>query len=350
MKNNKSSNIANLMKKEDAPLVGAIVMWSIETFQITESELKTKMDSEGLDEYWQPPTIDKDAAFTQAVNLAKRSSEGHLLRYISRSKSKSVLGIVAESVDKKREELDYNTGCKLTYSNGTLTKTKPHKVADIISTEYTLASTTYLRHDAHRMLTRNIKHKMNGIAVRPSGGVYFVPAEYMSILEKHQNVINNIGNSEFIILPLYGDSSTKKNLNGVISSAIVEELKELQENIDKVSSLDHRIREDGLKTRLEAFRDIRKRADMYKQILDVKSTAIVEAIQLAEAKLQTLLGLKKEQIESKSKSKADIKMASVLSKVGARQVIPVEEDAAVKRQTIPVEKQKQSKIIKRVQK
>jgi len=297
------NRIAKAMASTDAPHIGSICMWTLTGCRINRDDLIKLYKKHGLDEAWLPPEIEGSVAFTKALRWAQRGDrQGYMIRPIDDTKEAIIVGIVKEDVDKPKEDLAYGVEAKVKYNKEhesvQVTDSK-HPLAGRIKALFTEMQEAYIGRDFTRMLTRNIAKRMGSICLRHTGGVYFVPVHHTETLLKHRAVMSEIG-AEFSVLPVYGNDLSKEDLGKQARRALEEEIKEVEAEIQKFKETAPR--GDTLKRRLEEFKELKKRAQMYAQLLQIKVVDINQGLGDCEKQIKAILGVvEKEKGEKKGR-------------------------------------------------
>jgi hypothetical protein len=315
-----ANRIAGAAKKSGEQ-IGAIVYWACEGVSIESDKLKKVFQKHKLDEArWFPPPIESSVVFSKALREVKR--DGHLstedgrvlIRPINKSDTEIVIGVVDETRDKAKQDLTYDVPCKVVFTKETdqrpasvAIKGKQHPAAVAIKQTFNDLKDKYITRDITRMLVRNIYRRMGSICLRSTGGVYFAPAAYTDEVQKHQDVVESLGGSEFYFIPIYGDAVTKNNLGRQVKRSLEEELKELQVKLQEFKT-EKAPRPDTAARRVEDFKALKDKVSMYSSMLSLKVGDLNQGIKDAAQGMKALLGdLEKARDEKKTKRSEDSK-------------------------------------------
>lgn len=289
------NKVAQALKGEGAP-IGAMVFWSLgDNIEVKQDDLEAMFQTEKLDtNKWLPPKIRAATAFSKALILTRREAKGYMVRPILESQDAHVVGIVKETADKATVDLDYAVECKVKFdkTNESVSLSTAHPVGEMIRTHYKKLVDYYITRDVMRMLVCNIGGRwggcgMDSLMLRPSGGLYFVPQRYLPELVKHQNIVNQLGESEMTVLEIYDNASTRKNLAAPAKRSLEEELHEIEAEIEEFATKS--VREDTLKRRLASFKETKAKAEMYASMLSIKVDDINAGLAACTKRIMSLL-------------------------------------------------------------
>jgi hypothetical protein len=274
--------------------LGTIVMWSIEGVEVERAELESLYGQYGLGADYLPPEIKPVAAFRKAIKKASSGSPDHLFRSISKSGNEIIIGIVREDVDRHHKDLGYDVECKVTLhakdpDNAYVDVTpRTHNQGRVVAAEFRTLRNSYTSRDIYSMLRINVTEKMFGIPLRDTGGVYFVSPEFSSDLKKHKDVIRELGTSELILLQVNNDPGSREDMSKQAKKSLEAELQDIAEELETFKAEKKDVSGSMVELRLDRFKEIQEKADMYAGILDLKSTEIKQSLRDAKSILQKL--------------------------------------------------------------
>jgi hypothetical protein len=245
-------------------------------------------------------------AFSKAIREVKRLSTGYLIRPVKETESEVVTAIVAEDADTKTDVLKYDQELTIRFlkqSNKIKTSNDDHPIAHIVTDTFAAMQKIYVVNDFVRLLTRNVRQKMLGIVVRPTGGIYFVPqGPAIEELYKHAAVFAELGEAELTVIPMHNDLQTSRSIAAKSRKALEVELKEIEDELKKFKSVEPR--RDTLERRIPQFRDLKKKAQFFADMLAIKIDDIHSSLDIAERTVTELLGgISSKQEEQKEKRK-----------------------------------------------
>ncbi len=250
--------------------IGYLVWYSIFDTDIPKEDLEGLLHQYGLDEYM-PNPIHQNDAFRRAAKAIEQNNiqtyipgvtQNHLVDGFETPKE-IVRHLVVETIDKNSQSLHYDpevaimkfdkeTG-NISYTSKTSNATElAEKVRDIYPRCLNNYGSRHIREMVYKILA-----SMGPIPVRPTGGVYFVPAKYETKLSNLLSFLKKIGQSEGFKVPLVNSSENRDmvrlKLNEHIRSSIQEAANFLRSGTD--NSAEGKKALTNIRDILKTFRD-----------------------------------------------------------------------------------------------
>lgn len=212
-------NLEALSTETSSRTLGYLVWYTIVEVEIPKEQLEYLLKQYDLWEYMLKPISPNDAFRRAAKSIEKNNvatfyegvTQNHLVSGFD-TKEEIVRHLVVETIDSNNQSLHYDpekaiikyekeTG-NITYSSKT---EKATELAESVISAYPRCLNNYSSRNIRQLIT-NILHDMAPIAVRPSGGVYFIPKKYETKLSNMLSFLKNIGQSEGYKVPLVKNS------------------------------------------------------------------------------------------------------------------------------------------------
>jgi hypothetical protein len=302
---------ATAKRDESDVEIGVLAMWTLRDFSVTVTGLKARYVAAGLNEDGDlfPPAIRPDVAFHKALRQARGKTNGLLVRKIVNTDDRIVVGLVREDKDEINTDLEYGVEAKVAFFKPT--DSAPARVAvsgsgtgravgERIVALYNEMTTTYVGTDMLRTLTRAM-HRFGAVNLRGAGGVYLVPSVRGDDARRLQQVVEGVGDSEFVLVPIFGTAESKANLAKKTRRALHEELEALNAEIEEFKTKPPR--RDTLQRRLEEYKELKKRARMYADMLSFKADSIVAGLGECSRAIASILGDVEADTAERKKSK-----------------------------------------------
>ena len=233
------NNVSAVAGIEDSNL-GHIEFHTISECEITRENLERMLISHGFEKYL-PKEISPSDAFRRATTDIQKSKVesatpdlylNYLVREVYSDRFEIIRKIVVETVDKAGKTLSYKPE-EATIRYDKKADTVEYKASSYITEELIdEAITLFEKHKVTynsrhiREMCFNILSELSPISVKPSGGVYFVPASYTRELKEFISLVNELGESEAYKIPLMRNNENadmvRKKLQDHIKSAIWE--------------------------------------------------------------------------------------------------------------------------------
>lgn len=268
-------------------IIGYFCWWRVNDLKITRQELQDKLIANGIDH--EVPEVPMRSAFLKAVREIKASyrNKGLLIRKIDKNAEAYEFGLVDETVDKVASHLDYSHKATMKFhqSTGDVTVTTPHRAFDLVKEKYEEYKNVLNSDDVRDMILKIVSEAMC-VSVRQNGGIYFVPEQHVYLVERLERLFAVLpGDNDFMVAPQIDTERSKRS----IYKAFVESLKYRISEFNK--DLDERgiTRKGALEDRLQAFKDMRKEIEFYRDALQFQvsdlSTSLDDLKKKVELKL-----------------------------------------------------------------
>jgi hypothetical protein len=239
-------NMAVIAEGNESHL-GNLVWYTIAELLIPRDELRQLLLNSGLDEGFMPPEIRMPDAFRRATIAVERKRElgnegvveNYLIKEVSSDTKHILRFIVKETKDGKGKRLDYQPDIarlELDKTTGQMTFTAaPSSIeAEMCLEAERLFSTFKTHHDSRsvRSMIYGILNSMAPTPVRPSGGVYFIPASYEEQLKNLVRFIQSLGgSSEGFMVPVINNQDNKDMVRKKLNDHIKQTLTNLAEGL-----------------------------------------------------------------------------------------------------------------------
>ena len=231
-------------KQEGENKIGSLFWYSIGNQLITRGDLKQKFDEANMDHKWLPNPIRISDAFRRATGEIQKKQKrvptddptillNFLIREVYYDHKKVQRNIVIEKVDKKGKSLEYNStatiiefnkddGAISITTNGSIDEGE-QKAKELAYDAKALFETYSKNYDAQtlRIMVKNILDSMSPTAVRPNGGVYFVPRNHQDSLDTVVDLVNRLESSEAFSVPLFDTKSNRGMVNKKLRDDVI---------------------------------------------------------------------------------------------------------------------------------
>ena len=274
--------------------LGDVVWWLLSEVSVSHATLEAEWLGHGLSPKLLPEPQTPQKALRQAVRtvqIGKRNvdiinsvdTNDHLVFTVSRAQPVDNEGNVTYAQE-ARMTLDKRTGILGSDHNTELTER--------IRTEYDVLLSSHTARDIMMMITKALQ-QWSAVTLRDTGGIYYVPRTQSENLRRLRDVVKQFGKSQMFLLPVHSTDEAKQSLGTAAAGSIEAELTALQEEIHGFMQEPEGVRPSTLARRLEAFGDLRSRADLYRTILNVTVSDLGGQIQKLEQQVETMLAQKR---------------------------------------------------------
>lgn len=207
-------NNGSLLAIEDktfaAHFLGRILWFTISDMKVRYEELQQAFNNAGIDEKYLPKPISPRDAFRRATKVAeakriKLDNEQYLnllVREVKMADDEIVRQLVREVVDSKNIRLEYLPVANMKLLNDKDFISDPIIANNYLNNEESLALLKVENEFEHtkenyngrhvREMVMNILNGCDPVAVRPSGGVYFIPEKYADTAQALSEMVREL--------------------------------------------------------------------------------------------------------------------------------------------------------------
>jgi hypothetical protein len=311
------------------PLVGYTVLWRLAGIRVGHAELEKLLTAAGFRRYLpDPPTprtalrralerwvaARRRAAATARTRLsavpgAEDEAEGRrtLIRVINRAGSEHlVYALVAEDVDFPSLGLSYGTALRILLHKKTgemVCTTEASGVIDALSESRRVSAELapywaeykdlHIARDLSQMM-REIVGGMSATCLRREGGVYFVPAGERESLGRLRELFARLPQlperEPFVCaLGVPDANETRRSLAVAVHAGVMDEIGLLRSDLVRVAEGGEKVREKTVEQRLLAYKRMRAKAELYRDLLGMRQGEVSAAVAALEAQARRLL-------------------------------------------------------------
>lgn len=303
--------------------LGSLTWFTISESVATESQIAAAFDAAGIDTQYIPPLAHPKDAMRRAVKAAEVARQeigpeqylNLLAREVSHSKTDLLYHLVAEVVDAKGHRLSYSQEAEITLhietdKKGAFTRediathwlpsrtstgpvlSEAAKALGGIQAAYNQHRTHYDGNALRRTVTR-ILDDCHPVAVRPSGGVLFIPRGYAATVDALGKLID--------LLAQYGITQGHRSVLRavpVVDAAdqrqMIDESLEEQVNTETRALLDDLSQADGstkkgIETLIGRIQRLQSMVREYDDLLETKRSDAQAGLEVAMAQARALL-------------------------------------------------------------
>ena len=265
-----SFNLNNYNEKlESNEILGLAVWWTIHGGRWSYEGITRKLTQVGLDsEYVQEET--PRAVFSDAVKTASDQVDGCIFRKILDDPDRVVMKLIDERVNREtvKVRFDQHTTVALDKDKETFGGEGP--MADAVHRLFESYHGT-VPDPKVRHAVCNILRDHRAITLRPSGGIYFLPAEKAEVVKAVQAFLRDMKIGELYILRIPNGVIERANTMESVSEDMTGRLDRLSKEVDLVNS-----RLSSLADKKAEAEEVKKLFDYYVKVLD--GSEAVEAL------------------------------------------------------------------------
>ncbi len=249
--------------------LGDLIWWTLAEARIDRSTLEkiwagAQLAPEHLPE---PPTAEK--ALKAAVREAAVGQPDRLIRLGKEDEAEIVFAVVRETKHADGS-VTYQQETRIVLdrkAESVSSDVAGHDLASVISTRFAELRATHTSDDVRRAMMKTLD-ACAAVTLRDHGGVYWVPAPYAALVRRLQGAIEKIGSSRVYLLPVHSSVDANRTLGDAAQLAIEDELAQLKAEVAGFVTTPPD-RPSTLVRRLDAFEELKTRAALYRDVLQV---------------------------------------------------------------------------------
>lgn len=286
--------------------LGSLCWYTIRDQEITRDDITKKLTAARLDAAFTPRRTAPSDAFRRAVRDAEVKKVARfdgtfanfLLRYVTSSKDELACHIVREVVDANNRRLSYEQTAEVgldRIGNTIYRKNLAGFRADEpdIATDVAQRFARCLDHynGGHlRIIVHDVLRTLSPIAVRPSGGVYFVPQEGETTLRKLQAFVKSLGGeSDMWLMPVLDNNDSRAVVRSTLDAEVASTSAQVIEDLRRMLARKGEISEGDQRRALMELHRLQDLTARYKSILEDSLLDAQSRLEVAIAQVTSLL-------------------------------------------------------------
>mgnify|MGYP001578123592 CR=1 FL=1 len=280
--------------RQNYPIIGFVVWWSISEMELTQAALEKAVKA-SIGEAFMRDVPGKKRALRTALNAVEESG---LIRRIRDDKEVIAYTLHEEIINKKDIDLDLKKEQVIVYDKATdkLDIRLAFK-RDEIRSLFEKYQTVFTESDVRAITLQYVKAN-GGVTMRESGGIYFIP---QTATRDQLKAFINAVNGSFYSLGVPDEDTDKAVMHELVKDELDRDLQLAAEDLKQLLSKDgDRSKADSFETRLERFKTLRAKTELYKDLLKNDVEGLTKTISdLNDEVTKALMGEIKESPQSK---------------------------------------------------
>lgn len=286
--------------------LGSLTWYTLHEVEVTRDQIRDRLLASGLDEKFTPKAIFPADAFRRATSEVetRRLPQGDgtfvnlLVREVHADTDEILRHLVRETVDGQNRRLRYeqvaeirldkSTNTCQTYSTQTLSQEEGEALREAAQRYGRYRDAYQSRH--LREIVLDVLEEMNPIAVRPSGGVYFVPDENEKNLAKLQNFVRALGNgSDLWMMPVLDGTESRAVIRSSLDQEVEDTAQRVVADLAKMLERKGEVSEADQRRALAELHRLQNLSSRYEEVLQDKLFGSQATLQAAERQVRSLL-------------------------------------------------------------
>lgn len=253
-------------------IVGYVCWWTVRQVDIVREQLIALLKQCGIDEKF-ARSHNYRAAFIRSL---RELEENRIIRPVEEHSGAMVYQFTSEThVDEEEVKLKYDPETLVTIDKGVYRKTQDisqaitgredirQKLVDLFEEK----KDKYHSSDITRLIQRIFSEKADIVSLRDTGGVYYVPTEFESVLASVSQLVNSIGNSSFEFFPLPDVEACRNAVASAVDNEMRVDLEKMEEEMKLVEAGDKEVTERWRNHKIKTLEKIAKRIERYNEVL-----------------------------------------------------------------------------------
>lgn len=285
--------------------IGAQVFWTIsDVGTVSRAQLEQIVKSAGIDEKNLPSEVTPCSAWTRAVAEFKKSDYvkvNNLLidhEHVGKAGDKinppkGLLTVHTKAVDQNASTVAFKQQWALEFEKSA---GKDQKGLEVIKRCYQTdpaaqdglhsevcrlydSALSQISANDFREFIKRVLYSCHAFSMRPTGGIYFVPAEHMGILPALKAVVESVGGSLFYTLELPKNSvqtveTVRRTVVEEMENELVQIEKKINAGLESIRALKSGQTSNTYNVLLTEINEYRARSEFYSELLAVKGSEI----------------------------------------------------------------------------
>lgn len=261
---------------EGFPLIGWCVHWSVHELDTSFIEFTESLVKAGIDPSIARKTLPRNA-FIRAMKTISKGAKDQFHKKLAERDDLMAMAVVGMNVDDSTEDFDaqFKTPTKAVYDKDQKSIKVKGEHSEAVQKMYEAFQERYTATQFRSVILRYVKRECDGVTVRDGGGVYFIPEKNAATLEKLQVLMDQFPACTLELIPIVDTQQARKSMWRATIGEIKSNIKKLQEDF---SGLDDEIKERSLDIRLEKYKALREKVEMYEDVLHGTADELKESL------------------------------------------------------------------------
>ena len=268
--------------------LGVTTFWTVLQSEKVHGDAEAMLVANGIDGAWLPAVTQK-TAFKRAgdeIGNVKADGKARFVRKIVDDAQKTVIGIVRESISRSKEKLSYKqeVTCTLNKESGKVSVEATKEQEDIAQEfvqKFERLKKVVTDYDIRAMI-RDVIGTLNGVALRETGGFYFIPRDKVETIVKLDKFLRGLGVGKMYILHMQDSEVSREVAWESLEEEMEKRIEKILEAVDKIEE-----RAACLDNQEEKLAEAKKVMEEYAKLTEceTQAEAIRERFEEAEKKI-----------------------------------------------------------------
>lgn len=290
--------------------LGYLIWFSVADCRITWHTLETIFDAVGLNEKFLPKAINPRDAFRRATSAAEIKKEPYgeetflnlMVRDVQADKDRIERQLVREVVDSKNTRLEHKPVARIILNDDQLAviPMEDMNYQERAAIERIESSVEYEKEHYNgrtcRDIINDVLSKCLPVAMRNSGGVYFVPRQFELTVETLQNFCKQITaysvtsyKSKLDRVPVVDASEQKEMLEENVEEQVKKNSESLVNEMTKIIKNNKKVTEKMALGYIKQAKELRELVESYREMLQAEIAGADASLELVNAQALEML-------------------------------------------------------------
>jgi len=298
---------------DNGKYIGQILWYTVSEMSATREQIQDSLSKSGLPERYLPKLISVRDAFRKATTLIEKKKISIdpdnkkylniLVREVKSSDDVLIRQVVREIVDAQNVRLEYTPVANLKlegeiYSDEAIEQLNAYEYDALKNTfeDFKRAKNEY---DGRRIreIVQNILGDCYPVALRPSGGVHFVPQSHYEQIVKLSRFLSELmsnaayanGKTKLYHIPLIDTAEQRDMIRESLEEQTKKEGQMLIEDLNKAIQSGAKITKRGVASYMEQARRLKDMVKKYEDMLETKIFYAQSTVQLVQEHIKKML-------------------------------------------------------------
>lgn len=278
------------VRKQDAsgmPLLGSFIYWRTSSFKQDYEDFLNLLREVGITTEIARATLPKHALIRAIKDTARTAGRNRFHRKTIEHDDRAAFSIArTDIVDEEEMDVSYASESKIIFDKKNKNVKIEGEYSEDLNKKYSEYQNFYTEKQFRSVVLRYVKKHCEAVSMLDQGGLYFVPADKQEELDKLEALFHKLPDAHLAIIPQFDSKKAKKEIWSVMISEAHRELQKLSEDFE---SLDDEVTDKVVGTRLQRYKKLKTKIEMYELALSSTAEDLKEGI----SKLTDLIKRKK---------------------------------------------------------
>lgn len=271
------------MVEHEIPLLGYYVYWSMTNFRITHTLFEEYLAKVGLDKAKYGKKLTEKVIVTQIVN---EYTDKHRAKHKVKDEEDTLIWLIHhKDISADKENVDYRRETRITLDKKTNVLTVEGAYKEEIEKKFREYRGTYTTEQFRNSMLAFCESECEGITMRKTGGVYFVPIKYRDQLKQAEALFGELTGCEIDLTPIADLPAAKKTVFRAMTVEFANEIRALNKELDEMTTASEKVME----TRIKRYQELKAKIEMYGGLVSQSVSDMTDGISALSKRIKSKL-------------------------------------------------------------